>query len=111
MTASLRKTQRFDWRHGAYCLLHVSGALASTLLMSWGLFVLFFLMLGGFHVDGLMHQLHNMTARYITADHERTQAFVVLLAGTQFLLLAGLLLFRRHVIMPDPTGCRSCAHV
>jgi uncharacterized membrane protein YjjP (DUF1212 family) len=101
----------FDWRHAAYCLLHVIGTITSTLLMSWGLLVLFFLMLGDFSFDGLMHQLYNLTSRYMAADRGRATAFFALLGGVQLCLLACLLLLRRHSIMPRRAACRSHIHV
>ena len=111
MAIAFEEVRSFDWRQGAYCLLHVTGAIASTLLMSWGLFILFFLMLGDFRFDGLMHQLHNLTSRYVAADGERAAAFVALLACVQLLLVACLLLFRRHSIMPRRVARRSRPHV
>lgn len=108
---AFEEVRSFDWRHSAYCLLHVTGTIASTLLMSWGLFILFFLMLGDFRFDGLMHQLHNLTSRYIAADGERAAAFCGLLGLVQLLLLACLLLFRRHSIMPCRALRRSRPHV
>ncbi len=111
MAIPSEQPRSIEWRHGAYCLLHVTGMLTSTLLMSWGLFILFFLMLGDFRFDGLMHQLHNLTSRYIAADRERTAAFVALLACVQLLVIACLLLFRRHSIMPRGASRRSHPHV
>src|SRR3546814_2615798 len=51
--------------------LHLIGFTASTLLLTWGLFALFFVALGGFSLDGLMHQLNNLTARYVAASPDR----------------------------------------
>ena len=46
-----------DWRSVLYFMLHGFGFVASTLLMTWGLFFLFFLAIGGFSFDGFIHQL------------------------------------------------------
>lgn len=111
MAIPFEQPRSFDWRRAAYCLLHVIGTITSTLLMSWGLLVLFFLMLGDFSFDGLMHQLHNLTSRYMAADRERATAFFALIAGVQLFLLACLLLLRRHSIVPRRTARRSHIHV
>lgn len=111
MAIPFEQPRSFDWRHGAYCLLHATGMIASTLLMSWGVFILFFLMLGDFRFDGLMHQLHNLTSRYVAADGERAASFCGLLGLVQLLLLACLLLLRRHSIMPRRAPRRSHPHV
>ncbi len=58
-----------DWRR-FYFGLHFAGFLATTLLMTWGLFALFFLALGGFSLDGLMHQLDNLPSRYVIATSD-----------------------------------------
>jgi hypothetical protein len=55
--------------------LHMAGFLASTLLITWGLFVLFFLAIGGFSFDGMMHQLDNLASRYVAADAARITSF------------------------------------
>ena len=54
-----------------YFYLHLAGFLASTLLITWGLFVLFFLAIGGFSFDGMMHQLDNLASRYVAAEAVR----------------------------------------
>ena len=107
MAIPFEQPRSFDWRHAAYCLLHVTGMVASTLLMSWGLLVLFFLMLGDFSFDGLMHQLHNLTSRYIDADRARAAAFFALFGLVQLFLVVCLLLFRRHSIIPRRALRRS----
>ena len=103
--------RRADWQHGAYCLLHLAGFAASTLLMSWGLFVLFFLALGGFSLDGLMHHLANLTSRYIVAAPGRLASFWMALAWLHLVVLASLIVLRRHHILPPKAASGSPSHV
>ena len=44
--AAPKRTGRVDYGFLLYFGLHMAGFLATTLLMTWGLFVLFFLVLG-----------------------------------------------------------------
>lgn len=100
-----------DWQHGAHCLLHLAGFAASTLLMSWGLFVLFFLVLGGLSLDGLMHHLNNLASRYIAATPQRAASFRAVLGIAQLLLTGALILIRRHHILPSKAAPRRASHV
>ena len=61
-----------DARAMLHFTLYFGGFLASTLLMTWGLFALFFLALGGFSLDGLMNQLNNLSTRYVIRSEEHT---------------------------------------
>lgn len=92
------------WQHAAHLLLHGIGFLASTLLMTWGLFVLFFLSLGGGSFDGFMHQLNNLTSRYVAAGPARIDAFLNMLAIAHLILSAAIIVFRRDHILPSRTG-------
>ncbi|MGF7151637.1 hypothetical protein FHS96_005303 [Sphingomonas zeicaulis] len=88
------------WRDMLYVTLHSLALAGTTLLMTWGALVLFFVVLGGFSTDGLMHQLNNMAGRYVAADGERIASFKQILLWTQFLLFAAILFFRRGSIVP-----------
>lgn len=66
-----------------------------------GLFFLFFLALGGFSFDGLIHQVNNMTSRYVVADAARTGAFLNMFAIAHMILSAAIITFRRDRILPD----------
>lgn len=90
-----------EWRSVLYFTLHGFGILGSTLLMTWGLFCLFFLALGGFSFDGFIHQLNNLTTRYVAADPARTGAFLNILAIAHMILSAAVIIFRRDRILPD----------
>ena len=94
------RTGRFDGRYLLYFYLHAMGWLATTLLVTWGLFVFFFLVIGGFSFDGLMHQLNNLASRYVAADAARTAHFSMLFFTTHMLLVCGVMFFRRHSILP-----------
>lgn len=90
-----------EWRSVLYFMLHGFGFLGSTLLMTWGLFFLFFLALGGFSFDGFIHQLNNLTTRYVAADQVRTGAFLNNFAIAHMILSAGVITFRRDRILPE----------
>jgi hypothetical protein len=89
-----------DARALLYYCLHLTGLAATTLLITWGLFVLAFLALGSFTFDGLMHQLGNLTTRYLSADAMRRASFHEVVAAGHMLVFAGVLFFRRHAILP-----------
>ncbi|MDE8652853.1 hypothetical protein PYV00_14190 [Novosphingobium sp. H3SJ31-1] len=90
--------------------LHLAGFTATTLLLAWGLFALFFLALGGFSFDGLMHQLGNLTSRYIAASPERVASFKRIFVAAHLILVAGLIVLRRHRIVPSALSRRSEDH-
>ena len=92
-----------QWRSILYFMLHGFSFLGSTLLMTWGLFFLFFLAIGGFSFDGFIHQLNNLTTRYVAADQVRTRAFVNIFAIAHMILSAAVITFRRDRILPDRT--------
>ena len=89
-----------DWRYALFVWLHLVGFLASTLLITWGLFVLFFLGVSGMSLDGLMHQLANLAGRYVAADGERVAAFKQVVLSTHLLLTAAVIFFRRQHLLP-----------
>jgi hypothetical protein len=99
-----------EWRSVLYFTLHGLGFLGSTLLMTWGLFFLFFLAIGGFSFDGFIHQLNNFTARYVTADPARTGAFLNILAIAHMILSAAVITLRRDRILPDRLQERARDH-
>src|SRR3546814_11651651 len=66
---------RSDGRTSIAFGLHLSRFLLSTMLLSWGVFALGFLLLGGGSLDGMMHQLDNLARRYVEADAARVQSF------------------------------------
>jgi hypothetical protein len=90
-----------ELRSAAYFTLHGFGFVGSTLLITWGLFFLFFLALGGFSFDGFIHQLNNMTSRYVVADPARTGAFLNMFVIAHIILSAAVITFRRDRILPE----------
>lgn len=90
-----------EWRSVLSFTLHGFGFVGSTLLITWGLFFLFFLAIGGFSFDGLVHQLNNFTTRYVAADGARTGAFLNMFAIAHIILSSGVILFRRDRILPE----------
>ena len=94
--------RRLDWRAVCHVVLHLAGFAAMTMLLSWGLVLLAFLALGGFSLDGLMHQLNNLTTRYVAAEPARIASFKHVIAGAQVILAAGFVVLRRHRILPAP---------
>lgn len=95
-----RSAAAFDLGAALHFGLHFAGFLASTLLMTWGLFALFFLAIGGFSLDGLMNQLNNLTARYVIATSARVASFKTIFAVAHLILSAALIVLRRDRIMP-----------
>jgi hypothetical protein len=93
-----------DYGYALYVGLHIAGFLATTLLMTWGLFVFFFLAIGGFSLDGMMNHIQNLTSRYLTADAARIIDFRMVLFEVHFVLSAAIMFFRRHAILPRDAG-------
>ncbi|WP_067104994.1 hypothetical protein [Sphingopyxis granuli] len=99
--AATRKHARLpDLRAMLHFYLHLIGFTASTLLLTWGLFTLLFLALGGFSLDGLMHQLNNLTSRYVRASPERIASFKHLFIAAHLVVASGLIVLRREKIVP-----------
>jgi hypothetical protein len=90
-----------EWKTVLYFMLHGFGFLGSTLLITWGLFFLFFLAIGGFSFDGFIHELNNFTTRYVAADPARTGAFLNIFAITHMILSTAVITFRRDRILPE----------
>ncbi|MBB5712352.1 hypothetical protein [Sphingomonas xinjiangensis] len=99
-TVAAARGAPIDYRFMAYFMLHTMGFLVVTLLMTWGLFVLAFLAIGGFSIDGMMHHLANMSARYVAADPARIASFKTIIIVSHMLFAAGIAFFRRHSILP-----------
>lgn len=89
-----------DGRWMLYLLIHGAGFVGTTLLITWGLFVLFFLAIGGLSFDGLMHHLANLSNRYLTAGPDRVGAFKHLILVAHLLVSAAVIFLRRHRIYP-----------
>ena len=71
--------------------LRLSGWLATSALATLGIATLFFLVLGGFTLDGLMLQLDNLASRFVAADAARRGQFAAISFGvmlTGFVLIA-----------------------
>lgn len=83
-----------------YWGLHFAGFLATTMLITWGLFVLFFLAIGAFSIDGMMHQLNNLAGRYVAADPDRIASFKLEIVAAHTILSSGVIFFRRNAMFP-----------
>ncbi|ATP22108.1 MULTISPECIES: hypothetical protein [Sphingomonadaceae] len=83
-----------------FAALHACGLIATTLLLTWGLFILFFLAIGGFSFDGLMHQLANLASRYVAADPDRIANFRTVVLVSHLLLSGAVIVLRRHALLP-----------
>ncbi len=99
-----------DGRYLLYFYLHFAGFLATTLLMTWGLFFLFVLAIGGFSFDGLMHQLNNLASRYVVADADRIASFKQTIFIAHLILSSAIIVFRRNSILPARTHEGSLRH-
>lgn len=103
MLPPARPARRVDYGFLLYFMLHALGFIATTLLMTWGILVLFFLAIGGFSLDGMMHQVANMSSRYIVADPARIDQFKLIVGVVHMVVAIALIFFRRHAILPrDP---------
>lgn len=80
--------------------LHLSRFLLSTMLLSWGVFALGFLLLGGGSLDGMMHQLDNIARRYVEADAARVQSFRDIFFTAHLAVTILLIILRRDRIVP-----------
>jgi len=100
----VRSGRKVDYGYGLYFGLHMAGFLATTLLMTWGLFVFFFLAIGGFSLGGMMNHVQNLTSRYLSADAARIMDFKMVLFEVHFVLSAAIIFFRRHAILPRDAG-------
>ncbi|WP_176599143.1 hypothetical protein [Sphingobium sp. 15-1] len=105
--ARQRRRRRLDWTTIAYASLRLTGFCAGVLLMSWGMFVLFFLAIGGFSIEGLMHQLGNLTSRYLAAGPDRAASFHHQLLAAHAFFTLSILFFRRHHILARTAGSGS----
>ena len=99
-----------DIRYLLFFQLHLAGFVTTTLLITWGLLVVLFLAIGGFSVDGLMHQLHNLTSRYLQATPDRVASFKATLLTGQLLLAAAVIFLRRRPLLPPRLDQRSPHH-
>lgn len=102
--------RRLDVGYWLYFALHTAGFLVVTLLMSWGVFVLFFLAISNFSVDMMMNQLDNLSSRYIAADAARVAQFKTILAGAHLAITAAIIFFRRHALLPRHVKHGSTIH-
>ena len=101
-----RSRMRQVRQNGLFLVLHLGWFGATTLLLTWGMFVLFFLAIGGFSLDGLMHQLNNLASRYVAADPGRVRSFAHIVFAAHILLSGAIVFFRRHSILPHNRSAR-----
>jgi len=103
----LRVERKVDYGYLLYFGLHFAGFLATTLLMTWGVFVLFFLLIGSFSLDGMMNHLQNMTSRYLAADAGRLDQFKMIVGIVHMVISGAIIFFRRHAIVPHDAARRE----
>ena len=103
----LHVERKIDYGYLLYFGLHFAGFLATTLLMTWGVFVLFFLLIGSFSLDGMMNHLQNMTSRYLAADAGRLDQFKMIVGVVHMVISGALIFFRRHAILPRDAARRE----
>ncbi|MDJ0277635.1 hypothetical protein QLH51_12595 [Sphingomonas sp. 2R-10] len=95
-----RSGRKVDYGYGLYFGLHFAGFMATTLLMTWGVFILFFLVIGGFSLDGMMNHVQNLTSRYLAADAGRIEQFKLVVGGVHTAISVAIMFFRRHALLP-----------
>ena len=103
----LHTTRKVDYGYFLYFGLHFAGFMATTLLMTWGVFVLFFLLIGSFSLDGMMNHLQNMTSRYLAADAGRLDQFKMIVGIVHMVITGAIIFFRRHAILPRDAARRE----
>lgn len=103
----LQVERKVDYGYFLYFGLHFAGFLATTLLMTWGVFVLFFLAIGSFSLDGMMNHLQNMTSRYLAADAGRLDQFKMIISIVHMVITGAIIFFRRHAILPRDAARRE----
>jgi hypothetical protein len=103
----LHTTRKVDYGYFLYFGLHFAGFMAATLLMTWGVFVLFFLAIGSFSLDGMMNHLQNLTSRYLAADAGRLDQFKMIVGIVHMAISGACLFFRRHAILPRDAARRE----
>jgi len=102
-----RADNKIDVGYILYAYLHVMGFVVTTLLMTWGVFVLFFLLIGSFSLDGMMNHLQNMTSRYLAADAGRLDQFKMIVGVVHMVISGAIIFFRRHAILPRDAARRE----
>jgi len=103
----LRVERKVDYGYFLYFGLHFAGFMATTLLMTWGVFVLFFLLIGSFSLDGMMNHLQNMASRYLSADAGRLDQFKMIVGIVHMVISGAIMFFRRHAILPRDAARRE----
>ena len=106
----LRSDRKVDYGYFLYFGLHVAGFLATTLLMTWGIMVLFFILIGGFSLDGMMHHVANLSTRYVAADEGRISHFKLIVGAVQLVLAIAIIFFRRHSLLPRSNARAGAAN-
>ena len=96
--------RKVDFGYLLYFGLHFVGFMATTLLMTWGVFVLFFLLIGNASLDGMMAQLQNLSGRYVAADGGRVDQFKMIVGVVHMVVAGAIIFFRRHAIRPPARG-------
>lgn len=95
----------------AYILLRVSGWTAMTLLASFGVGILFFLMLGNFTALGFFSQIANLGTRFVAADEARRAGFADQLFWAWMIALALVGLSRARLLVAIATTTKGSRHV
>ena len=103
----LHTTRKVAYGYLLYFGLHFTGFLATTLLMTWGVFVLFFLAIGSFSLDGMMNHLQNLTSRYLAADADRVNQFKMIVGIVHMVITGAIIFFRRHAVLPRDAARRE----
>ena len=105
--AAPKRAGRVDYGFLLYFGLHMAGFLATTLLMTWGLFVLFFLVPGGLPPGGRMPPHQNLARRSLAAGPARVAQFKIPVCIAPLVRSTALIFFRRHAILPRDPAARE----
>lgn len=93
-----------------YVLLRASGWMAMTLLATFGVAILFFLMLGDFTAIGFFSQVANLGTRFVAADSARRAVFGDELFFTFIVAFGVVALLRGKLLLAIVTSTKGTRH-
>lgn len=95
MTTLLSAHRASDVQGGLAVSLRLLGWVAVNVLCALGCLLIVFLAIGGFTLGGTMHQLANLSTRYVAADVGRQSEFHTILLVGGALFFCATAFFRR----------------
>ena len=108
----------FSWKRAfarafadmCYVLLRTSGWMAMTLLATFGVAILFFMMLGDFTAIGFFSQVANLGTHFVAADSARRAVFGDELFFTFIVAFGVVALLRGKLLLAIVTSTKGTRH-